>query len=296
MRSAVLALATATLIAAPSARADTLLAPAPGARHVTAVGDWTAWAAPAAGGRFKLVIGAPDGSVTDAAIRTFGAPPDADFGGDAFVQQRQVVVYSRCSGASTIRGCDIYLYDPQTKRERKVRGASSKTYSETAPSIASGSVAFVRRGGRRNGVYVAVGAAGGRAPHLNRIDGHPARETAVSVSRVAFLYRNSKGSDDLTLSQLDGTRKRLIRRASPGVLSSPQITRYKVGWLERAGGVVNAKLTDRINPSDTKPTIRTGSRPLPESTTSVAISSDRYIDIYADAEGVKRLSPPIFRG
>jgi hypothetical protein len=295
MKSAVLAVA-ALLAAAPAAHADTLLAPAPGAKHVTAAGDWAAWAAPAAGGRFKLVIRAPGGAIADAAIPTFGAAPVPDFGRDAFTEERQVLVYSRCAGASTVKGCDVYAYNPQTKTERKVQGASSKAYSETAPSIASGSVSFVRRGGANNGVYVSLGRAGGRAPHVNRIDGHIARATSVSVSRVTFLYRNGKGSDDLTLAQLDGANKRLIRRAAPGIVFSPQLTRYKVGWLERAGGIVNAKLTDRINPSDTTPTIRTGRRALPATTQSAAISNDRFFDVYVDAEGVKRPSPALFSG
>jgi hypothetical protein len=297
MKSAVLTLTAALLVAAAAAHADTLLAPAPGAENVTATGDWSAWSAPAAGGRFKLVVRAPDGTVADAAIPTFATAPDADFGSDAFVEQQQVIVYSRCAGASTVKGCDVYEYNPQTKREFKLPGASSSAYSETAPTIASGSVGFVRRGGAHNGVYVVrTGGLSGRAPKVTRIDGHLARETAVSQSRIVFLYRNSKGSDDITISQLDGGRKRLLRRAKPGVLFNAMISRYKAGWLEHSGGAVLAKLTERIDPSDTHPVIHSGTRALPASTQSAAIAHDRVVDTYVDAEGAKRLSPPIFKG
>jgi hypothetical protein len=171
--------------------------------------------------------------------------------------------------------------------------AATRAYSETSPSIASGRIGFVRRGGTRNGVYVAVPGYDGGAWHLNRVDGHIARELAVSQSRIAFLYRNSKGKDDVTLAQLDGTRRRLMTRATPGVLFNPVITRYRVGWLERRDTQVIAKMTDRINPSDTEPTVRTGKRPLPASTNSAVTDSSAF-DAYLDAEGYKHLSPPLF--
>ncbi len=87
-----------------------------------------------------------------------------------------------------------------------------------------------------------------------------------------------------------------MRRAAPGLLFSAQITRYRVGWLERRDGAVIARMTDRINPSDTMPTVRSARRALPASTPSAAISNDRFFDVYADAEGIKRPSPALFTG
>jgi hypothetical protein len=281
MRSLALALAV-VFIAPAAARADTLLTPVTGAQHVTAAGNTIAWAAPE-GGRYRLVI---DGATTP--IPSFASAPAADLGSNAFTGQHVVAVYSRCAGGD----CDVYLYDPQTQSARKVRGASSNAYSETAPSIANGNIAFVRRGGRHDGVYVLRLRSG----RLHRVDGHLARETAVSQSRVAFLYRNSKGADDITISQLDGAKRRLLRRAGQGVLFSLQITRYKVGWLEHADTAVVARLTRRINPSDARPFVSTGKRTLPATTTSAAIAHDRQFDVYADAEGVKRIAPPLFAG
>ncbi|HEX6388052.1 MAG TPA: hypothetical protein VFZ89_01350 [Solirubrobacteraceae bacterium] len=277
MKVAVLTLTAAMLAVAPAAHADTLIAPATGVQHVTAAGATVAWAAPA-GSRYRLVI---DGEV--APIRSFATAPDADLGSNAFTGQHVVAVYARNG--------DIYLYDPQTRTERKVPGASTKAYRESAPSIANGNIAFVRRGGRRNGVYVTR-----RSGRVSRVDGHLARETAVSQSRVAFLYRNGAGQDDITIAQLDGGNRRLLARRTPGVLFSVQITRYKVGWLERTSAAVVARQTKRINPSDRNPFVYAGKRALPATTTSAAIAHDRQFDVYADAEGVKRISPPLFAG
>ena len=282
----------ASLLLAPAAHADTILASAPGAENLGAAGGYAAWAAPAAQGRWKLVVRAPDGSVADAPVPTFGSAPDISVGSDAFVQQQIAIVYSRCAGSSATKACDVYSYNTNSKTERKVSGASSAGYSETSPSISSGRIAFVRRGGARPGTYVAIPRFETKSMHVNRVDSHVAREVAVSQSRVVFLYRNANGQDDLTLAQLDGTRKRLIVRAKAGTIFSPVITRYKVGWLQRSGSDVLAKLTARINPSTTKPDVRTGTRPLPASTDSATADSS-IITTYLDAEGVKRISPAI---
>ena len=71
-------LATALLAAgATAASADSLVAPAPGARNLTANGGYIVSAAPAAGGRWRLTVRAPDGTITTPAIADFGAPPRA---------------------------------------------------------------------------------------------------------------------------------------------------------------------------------------------------------------------------
>jgi hypothetical protein len=292
LSSAVLAVA-ALAGTVPAAQADTLLSAAPGARNLAAGGGYAAWAAPTGDGHWRLMVRDRAGAVTAAPVATFGTAPDPSIGSDAFIGSRMVVVYSRCSGTSAVRGCDVHRLDLASGKESKVSGAATRSYSETAPSIANGRLGFVRRGGARNGVYVLVSSYSDRAPHLNRIDGHIARETSTSHSRIAFLYRNAKGQDDITIAQQDGHNRRLMTRAKPGVLFNVVATRYKVGWLEHATGSVVAKMTDRVNPSDEKPTIRTGKRPLPASTQS-AVADSSHIVAYLDAEGYKRLDPAIF--
>lgn len=292
-RIAVTTVCAGTLAAPAAAHADVLLASAPGARNLTTAGGAAAWAAPATGGRWRLVIRGRDGVIAAAPVATFGGAPDPSLGSSSFGASHLVAVYSRCAGRSTISGCDVFSYDLVTRTERRVALAATRTYSETAPSISNGRIAFVRRGGPRNGVYSVIPSyTPGRPSHLNRIDGHVARETATSISRVAFLYRNGKGQDDITLAQLDGGNRRLMARARPGVLFNPVITRYRVGWLERGAGGVSARMTDRVNPSTTRPNVRTGSRDLPASTNSAA-ADDRRIVSYLDATGWKSLAPPI---
>jgi hypothetical protein len=158
MRIPTVALLASALLAAgaTAASADSLVTAAPGARNLAANGGYQAWAAPTAGGRWRLTIRAPDGSVTTPGVADFGAPPRAQIGSTQFAAagRRLLAVYSRCQGASAIAGCDVYAYDLAAGTERKISELASKSYSETAPSIELGRLAFVRRGGGpRPGVY-----------------------------------------------------------------------------------------------------------------------------------------------
>ena len=158
---------------APAARADTLIQPLSGARNLTeaatgttvapggqivASPGWLAWAQPAAGGRWRLAVRSPQGVTTTPAIADFGAAPDPSIGSDRFgiTGRRLFVVYSRCTGTSTIAGCDVYRYDVTAGTEAKVTAISTATASETAPSVRSGLWSFVRRGSGAShpGVYV----------------------------------------------------------------------------------------------------------------------------------------------
>jgi hypothetical protein len=56
---------------------------------------------------------------------------------------RVVALYTRCRTAN--RGCDVYRYDVQGRRERKVLGVSSLTKDEAWPVQWRGRLAFVRR-------------------------------------------------------------------------------------------------------------------------------------------------------
>jgi hypothetical protein len=111
LRTLAVPVLAATLLAATAATAsaDTLVTAAPGALNLTANGGYQAWAAPAAGGRWRLSVRAPDGSVTTPAIADFGAPPRAQIGSTQFAAsgRRLLAVYSRCQGASALAGCDV---------------------------------------------------------------------------------------------------------------------------------------------------------------------------------------------
>ena len=193
-----------------------LVTAAPGARNLAANGGYQAWAAPAAGGRWRLTVRAPDGSVTTPAIADFGAPPRPQIGSTQFAAsgRRLLAVYSRCQGASATAGCDVYAYDLAAGTEQKIPQLASKSYSETAPSIELGRLAFVRRGGGpKPGVYYwALGSS--KAP--KRLSTTLARETATNSTRVAYTYNSSRGGGAGRPPALRPRQRRSSRsRASP---------------------------------------------------------------------------------
>src|SRR5690349_13726855 len=116
--------ATAMLLGAGDARAVTALATGlPPAVKGPLRGGAIAWSAPAAGGRWKLVI-ARGGVAADAAVRPASAAFDVDLGDDG--HGHLIATYSRCSrpprGLERPRGCDVYRYDVTARRERRVPG------------------------------------------------------------------------------------------------------------------------------------------------------------------------------
>ena len=295
-RAVLVSVLSAALLAATAAgaSADTLVAAAPGARNVTANGGYVVWAAPSAGGRWRLTVRAPGGAVTTPAIADFGAPPRAQIGstGFAVANRRLLAVYSRCQGASALAGCDVYAYDLRAGTEERIAALSSRTYSETAPSIELGRIAFVRRGGGpRPGLYAyALGSK--TAPR--RLSTILARETATNGSRVAYTYNSSRGGG-LAVRQLSGHGQVLVPASrQPAVPRSPLLTRYNAAWLLQDGHV---QATDRFagsgGPFELR--VRDANRALPATTNSLALKNDRAsAPYYLDAEGVKVAAPALF--
>ena len=295
-RTLAVPLLAAALLAATAAgaSADSLVAPAPGARNLTANGGFVVWAAAGDPGRWRLTVRAPDGSVTTPAIADFGAPPRAQIGstGFAVAGRRLLAVYSRCQGASAIAGCDVYGYDLRAGTEEKIAKLSSKTYSETAPSLELGRLAFVRRGGgpKPGLYYYALGSTA--AP--KRLTSTLARETATNGTRVAYTYNSSRGGG-LAVRRLSGDGGVLVPVSrQPAVPRSPLLTRYNAAWLLQAGHV---QATKRFAGSGGPFQLRVveAKRSLPTTTDSLGLNNDRTsAPYYLDAEGVKVAAPPIF--
>jgi hypothetical protein len=290
-----LALATGVLAATTAvASADSLVVAAPGARNLTANGGYLVWALPSAGGRWRLAVRAPNGAVSTPAIADFGAPPAAQIGstGFAIAGRRLLAVYARCQGASALAGCDVYAYDLRAGTEQRIAALSSRTYSETAPSIELGRMAFVRRGGGpRPGLYTySLGSKS--APR--RLSSVLARETATNGSRVAYTYNSSRGGG-LVVRRLSGEGGVLVPASrQPAVPLSPLLTRYNAAWLLQDGRV---QATDRFagsgGPFELR--VRDANRALPATTTSIALRNDRTsAPYYLDAEGVKVAAPALF--
>lgn len=288
-----LAVVTALLPAVP-ASADSLVAAAPGARNLAAGGGWYAWAAPVAGGRWRLTLRNPaNGVVSVPAIPDFGAPPDAAIGSDVvgtdLSQRRLVVTYPRCSGSSSISGCDVWAYDIAAGTEARVGALSSAAYSETAPSVSLGTWSFVRRGGgARTGVTVYTR----RSRATRRLSSTLARETSVtgSGSRVAYAYNSSRGGG-VALRRASGDSGLVtLTSRRDDVPHSLVTTRYRAAWLEGT----TAWQTTRFgsgDPDDVELIAQT--RPLPDTTDSIATDGS-VVFRYLDARGVVSISPPLF--
>jgi hypothetical protein len=289
------ALLAAALLAtaATAASADTPVTAAPGAHNLTANGGYVVWAAPADGGRWRLTVRAPDGTVTTPAIADFGAPPRAQIGSTGFaVGRRLLAVYSRCQGASAIAGCDVYAYDLRAGTEERIAQLSSRSYSETAPSIELGRIAFVRRGGGpKPGLYYYT--LGGKAAP-KRLSSTLARETATNGTRVAYTYNSSRGGG-LAVRHLSGDGGALVPVSrQPAVPRSPLLTRYNAAWLLE-GGHVQATQRFAGSGGPFKLVVVEAKRALPATTDSLGLNNDRTsAPYYLDAEGVKLTAPPIF--
>ena len=120
---------------------------------------------------------------------------------------------------------------------------------------------------------------------MRRIDSRVARETALTPSRVAF-----RTGDGVTLRWLDGRHPRTL--ADDSGLFGVVITRYRVGWMQRAGHRTLAFMTDRVDPTG-RVTIRQAAHDLPASTQSAVADSSGIVE-YLGATGIKRADPPLF--
>ena len=272
-------LATVALGLAPAvANADSLVAPAPGAVNLAAGGGYLVWFAPGEDTGWRLVVRAPDGTVSTPDVPGFASPARASIGSDrpGIDGRRLLAVYSRAG--------DVHALDLRTGAEERVRGASTRAYEEDLPSVQYGSVVFVRRGGRRNGVFSLSGS------RLKRIVAATPRELASSGSRIAY-----PSGRHLIIRRASG-EGRPSRIRTSGRATSLQLSRYSLTFLVRGEGRVFR--TPRFGGSSTVDRVTVageGSRQLPGSTQSIANSGSdpRW---YLDAEGVKAIAPRLTFG
>lgn len=285
------AVALGSGVIAPPVAADTLEIPSAGARNIASAGGHLAWAAPSEYGGWRLVVRDPDGVVRVPAIGAFGAAPDPAIGSDRFaIDGRQiVVVYSRCNGTSSTRGCDVFRFqlDGDNGEERIAKLATTE-YSETAPSIASGRYTFVRRGGASSGTGVHYWRGDASAPR--RVSRTIARETATNGTRVAYAYDSSRGGG-LAVRRLSGEGNVLTpasRRS--GVPRSIVLDRYRATWLVARTAFQTGRLTGARTTADVA--VRRGSRSVPEGTDSITATTNRVTRALTPL-GVVALSPAL---
>jgi hypothetical protein len=172
--------------------------------------------------------------------------------------------------------------------------SDSKTCSETVPSLTFGNWSFARRGGgTRKGTYSYLER--GRSRGLVRVSPTLARETASSQGRMAFTYNSSRGFGvQIRESSGEGgtlvAASRLTRQPV-----SPQITRYRAGWLLPGDGPTRVFQTRRFAGSGGPFVLRVDEAPrtLPDGVRSAAGDSAKLFVRYLDTRGVQRIDPAI---
>ncbi|HWT91667.1 MAG TPA: hypothetical protein VN238_01625 [Solirubrobacteraceae bacterium] len=273
------ALAAGAASTPAAAGADTLLAPAPGAVNLAAGGGYLAWFAPQEDTGWKLVVRNPDGTVVEPDVPFFPGPTQLSIGSDitGSFDRALVVAYTRSDG-------DIHTLDLRTGRETRIRELSTRTYTEYAPQIELGVYAFVRRGGKRPGIYVA--RRGGEK--VVRVTRDTPSDLAFNGSRVAYPKGNT-----IVVRRISGRGPTVVYRAGSRP-SSPTMTRYRVAWLERATGTV--RQTARFGGSGKSATrvVETAGRRIP-STQSIVMDRSQSANTFLDGQGVKQALPPLFQ-
>ncbi len=292
LRSIAISAGALLLISAAPATADTQIETAPGARNLTQGGGWMAWAEPT-GDRWRLVARSPAGAIVRPAIPNFGAPPDPAIGSNQYpINGRRILaVYSRCAAKSPVDSCDLWALDLAAGRERKLKAASSPSCSETAPSIYSGGLAFVRSGGAcaSKGVFRQRGDGAAR-----RVSSRLARETAVNGSRIAYVHDSGAGWG-VTVRRLSGDGVPLL--LATNLKQQPRSLvygRYTAAWLLAVDEGMAVFLSSRISGNKLvgRP-VRHGRRLLPASTDSIA-AEDGKPRRYLDSGGIKTIDPSLF--
>jgi hypothetical protein len=270
-----LATAAALAVAAP-ASADALLTPAPaGSSNLAYAAGWSAWSQPE-GDVHRLVLRAPDGTVSTPAVPPFDAPVDPAIGTTSTKDFKKTtyVVFSRAG--------DIRRLDLATGVESAFPGASTTAYRETAPSLSGGTLAFVRRGGARNCVHVLSTSRG----TLRRVSATTAREVVTNGTRVAYTVPSG-----LRIVRISGDGRAL--RIGGGRLHSINLTRYHAVWLTEDGRL---QRTDRFAGSGGSYALRVrdARRQVP-GIVSIAVGRSTNTSRYLDAEGVKAADPTLLR-
>jgi hypothetical protein len=198
------------------------------------------WSREPGDGGARLVLLGGSGPIDLAATRPGAGLFDAKLGRDR--RGSLVAVYTRCAGLGG-GDCDAHQLDLATRRERRVKGASSDRCSEFAPSIWRGTVAFARRGPRGcNGLYLM--RPGGA---LRRLDNRAPAVTDIDRGRVAYLYAptlrespppKAVGPFVIRIRPLRGDRSHVVvaGQATQGKrfrVTNPVLAGRYVYWLHR---------------------------------------------------------------
>jgi len=214
MRWRAATLVTLLLTAAPAA-ADEPIAETLNDTPLAGHAGWAAWSSVGEGGRFRLTVRAPDGTIAPAPIPPSDRRFDVSLGPDA--RGDVVAVYARCAQGR----CDLRRLNLETGRDQPLTSVSSPRYRERTPAIWRSTVAFTRRIRGCDVPYVKT--LGSSRPSrrllkrkcLQTPDGHLAlRGTRVVTSSVDFSRADANGSGP----KVSEVRRYSTRRAGSAVL------------------------------------------------------------------------------
>jgi len=278
--------ATALVAPTPASAADTVLTRDATAANVSTHSGQPVWSRVARDGLARLVQRVR-GRNRDLPVQPKAGLFDPDVG--TTPRGNFTVVYTRCAGLSG-QGCDVWQYDGFDFKERKVKGASTATCSEFAPSVWLGSVAFARTGpGKCNGLFVV------RRGKLRRVDNRVPADTDLRGGRVAYLFIPSGDAfrSQVRLRTLRNKRSRVIvtgfaAQKESYAVSSPVMTGRYIHWLQE-DRVRNDFFAGRALLTG-KPALEFTQRTFPGRVDSIAITRERLY--YTNGKGVYLATDP----
>jgi hypothetical protein len=208
-------------VLAPAASASETIATEQGRIHADAHGKRIAWSSFDPQARVWRLNTRQKGKVVRTAARPLTHPFRLDVGPGP--DGKPVAVYPRCKGDS----CNLFLYDFAARKERRLKGVSTKEASESLPTIWRNRIAFSRRIDGVSTMYVArlngkrmqvvpggtrTGPSGPIALELNR-------------KRVAFVW-SRQGAGGFTQTELWVVRDGMMRLLDATASSAQATTTF----------------------------------------------------------------------
>jgi hypothetical protein len=207
-------------------QADTTIAQVLRPTPISAVARTQLWSSYDAGsGTYELTTRTHDKGIAFVPVAPRGVPFDADL----WVSEGELgAVYSRCRREpalnilalprwATGRGCDLYTFDFNTGKERKLGPPNTKSASEFLPAVWPGALAFFRVYERRRGIR-------GRRPHLYVIPNVGLFGPPPGEGRKLRLTRFPVGTTKLC-GRVGRPKRRVCRR----VEATPQSLDFRGG-------------------------------------------------------------------
>jgi hypothetical protein len=221
-RPALIAVAAALALPA-SARADSYFTLDHPVRDIDVRANHVAWTVADSRGRAHLRGGFAR------TAHPLPVRPAASFGGidlGTDTRGRTVLVYARCPNARR-RPCDLYLYRPTIRRERRLASVSRRACSETKPHISRGVLLFTRSGRCSHGLFLK--RPGGR---LRRV----MRRAPIAYDFAGRTVAFERSGKEIRLLHVGRRRSRVVALGEGGNVGGPRLDRGFVYWQRSVAG------------------------------------------------------------